>query len=204
MQSRNALHNGLLVLVLAGCLFSIGGCGAASSGLPDAVTITLPDGTETQATLGSGVVTLADTRWQFFATSGASQGLPFVTIRFDEDGNLAAWEDNTIASSVLGDTVLFDGQKHNTNQPPLAYAAATYGASTSDASGFAFEGRFTGYAATFTVATGEATASGTFDPDDPNVMTGSFSYAITILVDFPGVPTDGLDAEFTFIAHKVE
>ena len=204
MQLRFVSRNGLLFLVLAGCLFSMVGCGSSGNGLPETVTITLPDGTETEATLGSGVLVLADTSWQFFATSGSAQGLPFVTIRFDENGNLAAFEDNTIASSILGETVLFDGAKHNTSQPPLAYAAATYGASTSDATGFAFEGRFTGYASAFTVAVGEATASGTFDPDDPNTMTGSFSFSVDILVDFPGVPTEGLAEDFTFIAHRLE
>ena len=49
-----------------------------------------------------------------------------------------------------------------------------------------------------------ATASGEFDADDPDVMTGTFTFEGEVLVELPGVPTDPFFDEFDFIAHRVE
>lgn len=178
------------------------GCGVGGPGLPQSVDVTLPDGTTTTATLGSGVVSLANTTWQFFATSGSGQGLPFVTIQFGENGELDRFTENTIASDIFGDTIIFDGATHNTTTPGVTYAAATFGAETSDASGFAFEGRLNGFAAGLTVATATANASGSFDADDPNRMTGRFAFEADISV--PGIPQDSFAQVFNFEATKLE
>ena len=181
----------------------ITGCGSRNS-LPSTVTVELPDNSEAQVTLGAGVLSLANSTWEFFATSGSAQGLPFVTITFGPDGNLEAFEDSTIIpQEIFGPTILFDQQRHNTAQPGLTYEAGVGGAETSDASGFAFVGILNAYAPVLgKVATATATTSGTFDADDPDVMTGMFSYEIDVLVNFPGIPADTQD-EFSYIAHRV-
>ena len=178
------------------------GCGV-QGGLPDEVTIELPDGTEVQAVLGSGVASLENSSWQFFAMSGSAQGPPFAVISFGPQGNLAAFNDNTLAREIFGDQILFDGMVHNTTQPGISYSAATYGAETSDATGFAFEGLLNAFAAGFKAAEGTASASGSFDPDDPNTMTGTFAYAFDILIERPGVPVSDQEDSFGFIAHRV-
>ncbi len=183
-------------------LLSISGCGSRGQ-LPEEITVQLPDGTETRVTLGSGVISLADTTWQFFATASTGQGAPFVTISFGPNGELEAFEDNTIAANIFGSTILFDGQRHNTTQPGLSYAAATYGAETSDANGFTFEGRLNAFIAGLEVASSTSTASGTFDPDDSDIMTGTFGYTITMTVTIPGIPFEDQEDEFGFIAHRV-
>lgn len=180
------------------------GCGSFGGSLPESITIELPDGTETTATLGSGVERLANTSWDFFLTTAEAQGVPFVVISFGDAGNLEAFNDNTLAAEIFGDEIIFDGQRHNTTQQGLSYSAATYGAETSDATGFAFEGLLTAFAAGFKVANGTASASGTFDPDDPDTMTGTFAYAFEITVNFPGIPVSDLAETFAFIAHRVK
>ena len=197
--ARVSFVSGSFTLALLGAI----GCGSAGGSLPDAVTIELPDGTTTQATLGSGVATLANTTWQLLVTSEAAQGVPFVIIAFGEQGNLEAFYENTLASEVFGSSILFDGERHNTTQKGLSYSAVTYGAQTSDASGFAFEGRMSAFAAGFKVASGEAAAVGMFDPDDPNVMTGTFSFGYDIEVSVPGVPTEGEDQSLNFVAERI-
>jgi len=179
------------------------GCGTIGGALPDTVTVDLPDGTQTTATLGSGVDRLANTSWEFFLTAPAAQGAPFVVISFGDSGNLEAFNDNTLASEIFGDQIIFDGQVHNTSQAGLSYSAGTFGAETSDASGFAFQGVLNAFAAGFKVADCTANASGTFDPDDPDTMTGMFDYAFQVTVDFPGIPVSDLAQTFGFIAHRV-
>jgi hypothetical protein len=127
-----------------------------------------------------------------------------VTISFGSEGQLRAFEDNTFAAEIFGPTLIFDGQQHATSQDGLTYAAATYGAETSDATGFTFVGELNAFAVIIgKVADATATASGAFDPDDPDVMTGTFSFEYDITVEFPGVPTGGDSSEFGFIAHRI-
>lgn len=199
---RIAKVRGLCAAAVALGLGMSAGCGVGGPGLPQSVDVTLPDGTTTTATLGSGVVSLANSKWEFVATSGSGQGLPFVTIQFGENGELDRFTENTIAADIFGDTIIFDGATHNTTTPGVTYAAATFGAETSDASGFAFEGRLNGFAAGLTVATATANASGSLDPDDPNRMTGRFAFEADISV--PGVPQDSFAQVFNFVATKVE
>lgn len=178
------------------------GCGSVANPLPQAVTVTLPDGTTTQATLGAGVASLSDSTWQFFATTGEAQGLPFLTITFNEDGALERFDDNTLAPEVFGSTILFDGATHATSVPSVTYSAATYGAETSDSTGFTFEGRLNAFAAGLRVAGATASASGMFDETDPDVMTGTFEYDVQMEVDIPGVPVQEGTQSFGFIAHR--
>ena len=199
---NRTLHRTSVIALSTFVLMVSAGCGSRND-LPPAIVVPLPDGTETQVTLGAGVVSLANTSWQFFRGSSA-QGTPFVTIRFGAEGNLTSFEDNTIASEILGSTILFDGERHDTAQPALTYTAATYGAETSDATGFAFVGLLNVFAPVIgRVASGTASASGTFDPDDPDIMNGTFSYTFEIDVSFPGVASDSQEDEFTFIARRV-
>jgi len=202
-MTKRIIRTALTIATPVAFILLAAGCGAVGGGLPESVSIELPDGTTTTATLGSGVDRLADTSWAFYLTAPSAQGAPFVVISFGSAGNLEAFNDNTLAVEIFGDQILFDGQRHNTTQQGLSYSAATYGASTSDANGFAFQGRLSAFAAGFKVADGTASASGTFVPDDPDTMTGTFEYAFDILVDFPGVPVSDLAENFEFIAHRV-
>ena len=154
--------------------------------MPAAVTVELPDGTEVRATQGSGVISFANTEWDFFAVAGNAQGAAFVRLVFGSNGELTAFENNTLASNIFGSTILFDGARHNTTQQGLQYAAATFGAETSDATGFAFEGVVTAFAAGFEAATANASAMGEFDPDDPDIIRGTFSFSSRVtLLDIP-------------------
>src|SRR3989304_4098588 len=145
MSSRMVcLRNGMVVT--ASLCLSLVGCGSGSTGLPDTVTIELPDGTTVEAAQGTGAPSLGNSRWEFFRSSNPAQSIAFVTINFGPDGNLESFEENTIAREIFGDTIHFDGQRHNTAQKGLQYAAATVGAETADAGGFAFEGRLTAFA----------------------------------------------------------
>lgn len=174
------------------------GC-SGSNGLPDAVTVELPDGTTVSADKGAGVESLANTNWSFYRAAGNGQGAVFVTIAFNEDGTLERFDNNTLASAIFGSTIYFDGARHNTTQPGLTYSAATYGAQTADASGFVFAGRFTAFAAGLQAANGEASATGTFDPDDPTTMRGTFYFKSEVtLIDYPEGNTE---EEFDFVAQ---
>jgi hypothetical protein len=180
------------------------GCGANQTNLPDTVVIELPDGTQTEVTLGSGVISLADTSWQFFSTGAAAQSAPFVTISFGPNGELETFEDNTFSPEIFGSTIFFDGTRHDTNQPGLSYAAATFGAETSDASGFSFVAHLNAFFAGLQVANAIATATGSLDPDNPAVMTGTFEFNTTIEVDLPGVPPGDQTLNLDFRAARVD
>ena len=197
----------LIFVTAALAAVGLTGCGTGgATGLSTSVTLDLPDGTTTEATLGAGVASLANSTWSFSQSfpSGGTASAPFMTISFGPDGELTSFEDNTISPEIFGDTILFDGQRHETSQAGLSYAAATFGAETSDASGFAFVGELNAYAPILgTVATATATADGQFDPDDPDVMTGSFSFVADVVVELPGVPTDTIEQTFDYRAQRV-
>ena len=186
----------LFVLIAASCGAGLGG----SRGVPDSVTVELPDGSTVDAQLGAGVPSLADSSWEFYITGQATQSLPFVVISFGSQGNLERFDGNTIAREIFGDTILFDGHSHATAQAGLSYVAGTYGAETSDATGFAFEGRLTAYAAGITAATATASASGTFDSNDPDTMTGGFSFQSEVVI--ASIPNANMSESFSFIAHR--
>jgi hypothetical protein len=175
------------------------GCGGSS--LPSTVIVDLPDGTSVEVEEGAGVASLTNTSWRFFRSTGAAQGLPFLTISFGPEGNLAGFSNNTIAPEVFGPEILFDGEQHATAMDGVTYAASTYGAETVDGSGFAFAGRMTAWFGPIVAGEATATATGTFDPDDPNTMTGTFAY--TTEINFVEIPGAEMDEEFFFIAHKV-
>lgn len=179
------------------------GCGPPNNGLSKTTTVELPDGTVQEVTLGSGVISFADSEWEFFRVAGSSaQIAPFVVIIFGPEGELAAFENNTIAQEIFGATILFDGQRHNTTQPGLQYAAATFGAATADATGFAFEGEITAFAAGFEAANATASAVGEFEGDDIDTIRGTFSFSSRVtLLD---IPEGNLDEEFPFVGRRVE
>jgi len=182
-------------------LHCVHGCGVGSRDVPSAVIVELPDGTEVTATQGSGVISLADTEWDFFATAANAQGAAFLRLRFGPNGNLAAFENNTLASEIFGSTILFDGARHNTTQQGLQYAAATYGAETSDGSGFAFEGVLTAFAAGLEAANATAAATGEFVPEDPNLMHGTFEF--TSQVTLLNIPEGNQDVTINFEGRRV-
>jgi len=200
MSSRRVgFRNGLLFTASLG--FSLAGCGSAQrSGLPETVTIELPDGTTVEAEQGAGAASLADSRWEFFRTSSSAQALAFVTITFGPEGNLESFENNTIAAEIFGDTIVFDGQRHSTTQQGLQYAAATFGAETVDATGFAFEGRLTAFAVGIQAANGTATASATYVPDDPDTVVGTFTFSTRVTI--ASIPGADMDDEFAFVGHR--
>lgn len=203
MSKKTSWACGLLVLPALSCLV-LSGCGAKSAA-PSSVDVTLPDGTTVTATMGSGVISLADSVWAFCRDANSTSCLnPFMTVRFSSTGSLDAFEDNTIASAIFGDTILFDGLRHNTAQPSLQYSAATFGAEASDSSGFTFQARLSAFAAGFEAATATATATAEFDADDPDVVRGTFSFTSQVLL-FPELfPQGNMDDEFPFIGQRVE
>jgi hypothetical protein len=181
---------------------SLVGCGSVGgTGLPETVTIELPDGTTVEAEQGAGAPSLANSQWQFFRTAGSAQALPFVTVIFGPDGELESFEDNTIAQEIFGDTILFDGARHNTAQKGLQYAAATFGAETADASGFTFEGRLTALAAGIEAATATATATATYEADDPDTVVGTFTFSTRVSI--AAISNGNTDDEFTFVGRRV-
>jgi hypothetical protein len=184
-------------MTVCGCgSFSLGG-----SGLPESITIELPDGSTVEVEQGAGAPSLANSTWQFFQTTSSGQSLPFVTITFGPDGNLERFEENTIATEIFGDTIVFDGRRHNTAQKGLQYSAATFGAETTDASGFTFEGRLAAFAAGIQAATGTANATATYDADDPNTVLGTFS--VSTRVTIASIPNGNLDLEFAFVGRRL-
>ncbi len=196
-----------IVVTAALAVVGLVGCGGGATGLPQSVTIELPDGTTTEATLGAGVISLADSTWAFSQSfeGGGTASVPFVTLKFGPEGELASFEDNTFSPEIFGDTIIFDGTTRNTSQAGLTYAAATFGAETSDATGFAFVGELNAFAPILgTVANATATASGEFDAEDADVMTGSFSFIANILVELPGVPTDTIEQTLNFRATRID
>ena len=180
----------------------LSGCGAGGGTLPSTVLVELPDGTTVEVEQGDGVASLANSTWEFFQTTNNAQGPAFLTISFGPNGNLERFENNTISPEIFGDTILFDGARHATNQAGLTYEATTYGAQTEDGSGFAFEGRLTAFVAGFTAATVNADASGTFDPDEADVMTGMFE--ISSRSSLSGFEQYNSDASISFLARRVE
>lgn len=191
-------------LITVATVFTWGvlGCGAGRSGLPSEVTIVLPDDTSVTVDEGSGAPSLADSSWQFFRTAGNAQSTAFATVNFGADGNLESFEDSQLAPEIFGDTVIFDNSRRPTKQPGLQYAAATYGAETSDASGFTFEGRLTAFAVGLQAGSGTASASGTFDPDDSDTVHGTFLFSSRVtLIDLPNANRDD---EFTFVGRRVK
>lgn len=201
MLHRN-FRFGLAVVLFAVALLALTGCFSRGNSLPSTIIVELPDGTTVVVEQGDGVPSLADSSWDFFRTAGEAQGISFVTIVFGPEGVLEAFENNTIASQIFGSTILFDGERHETSEAGFEYAATTFGAGTADGTGFSFESRFTAFYAGFKVGEGEASATGTFDPDDPDVLTGTFHYATEVTLPFPIEGGDQED-EFPFIARRV-
>ncbi len=188
-------------LATAFFLPTVPGCGGGSN-LPNEVTVTLPDGTEVAVEEGAGAKSLSNTQWTFFRSAGNAQGAAFATIVFGENGNLERFEENKLAENIFGDEVVFDGTRRATKQAGLSYAAATYGAETSDASGFSFEGRFTAYFAGIAAGEAEASATGVYDESDPNIVRGTFHFVTrTTLVDIPGGNSEDT---FDFVGERLD
>ena len=181
----------------------LGGCFPANNNLPATVIVELPDGTSVEVEQGGGAPSLADSSWRFFRVTGAAQQAnAFVTITFGPGGALEKFDNSTFAQQVFGSTILFDGQQHATSQEGIAYAASTFGAETSDGTGFSFEGRLTAFFTGLPVGGADANATGTFEPDDPNTMTGTFTFSTELSIP---IPIEGVEVndEFDFIARRV-
>ncbi len=200
---RCVFRSGQLIAIVVFTFIALSGCSSRGSTLPSTVIVELSDGTSVEAEAGSGAASLADSVWEFRNAAGAA----FVTIRFGPNGNVEAFENNTIAQEFLGSTVVFDGQRHDTDVQLLEYAAATYGAQTADEMGFSFQGQMAVFAPILgKVAWGQADSIGERDPDDPNIMTGDFSFSFTVSPNLPvpvPISEDDLSGAFPFTAHRV-
>lgn len=179
------------------------GCGAIGgrNTLPSTVTLELPDGTTVEVEQGGGAASLANTTWQFYRTNSSGQSLAFAQITFGAEGNLERFDNNTFASAIFGDTILFDGQIHATTQQGLSYSAATFGAETSDATGFTFEGQLAAFAAGIPAATATATAVASYDPDDPDTVIGTFNFSSHVTI--ASIPGGDVEDEFPFVGRRV-
>ncbi|RME41994.1 MAG: hypothetical protein D6788_00010 [Planctomycetota bacterium] len=200
-MSRMILRIVLCTVVILFVHTVVTGCGFAAS-LPDTVTVTLPDGSTAEVDQGAGVPSLANTTWDFFNTGQAGQNLAFVRIHFDENGALSSFENNTIAQEIFGSTIRFDGQRHDTTQKGIAYEASTFGAETSDGSGFAFEGRMFAFVAGIKAGEASASAQGVFDAADPNLMTGTFTFPTEVTLI--NIPEANISDSFAFLARRVQ
>lgn len=194
------LIRNLSVATLAVVMTMMIGCTGAST-LPTSLTIELPDGTTVEATAGDGVATLANSTWDFFQTTATGQTLPFITISFGEMGNLLAFENSTVAQDIIGTSLRFDGVRREAKMAGLSYEAATFGAETADSTGFTFVGQVALFAIGLKAGDATATAQGTFDPNDPDVMTGTFEFTTVItLLDIPEANTTDM---FNFRATRM-
>jgi hypothetical protein len=156
-----------------------------NANLPQALEVTLPSGIVTNAQVGTGPASLANSEWRVYRVANNAQGTPFLTLIFNEDGGISEFADNSIAPQIFGDTIILDGQRHPTTQEGLTYAAAVYGTESDDGSEIAFEVRLRGYAASLVAATGEASAQATRIDED--TMEGTFYYKTEVtIVDIPG------------------
>lgn len=201
MSCSSCLRRGIPVIALAIILIAAG-CNAGTNGLPTTIEVELPDGTTVNVEAGGGAAKLADSTWDFINTANAGQGLPFVRIVFGENGNLSRFENSLLTQDVFGADVVFDGQRRATQQKGLEYAANTFGAQTADGTGFSFEGRLTAFFAGIQVGLGTASAIGTFDPDDPDTMTGTFTFTSSLTIPIE-IPNAEQDIEFTFVARRI-
>ncbi len=180
----------------------IAGCFRRPSALPSSVTVELPDGTLALVVAGSGAPSLANSQWQFFQTNSSAQSVSFVTATFGPNGELLRFDDNRLAAGLFGDTIIFDGQRRPTLQEGLEYAANSFGAETGDGTGFTFDARFTAFVGALTVGNANATATGTLDVLDPNVMTGSFHFESEVTVPI-SIPDAEQDQDFAFVAYRL-
>ncbi len=204
MASQNRIFRLSVTLCLSFlCAGIFTGCGgAAANAIPETTVVELPDGTTQEVTLGAGVASLADSTWTFNQDLGGGSFVRFATVSFGPEGNLTSFEDNTLAPEIFGDTLFFDGEVHATSQQGLSYTAGTFGAETNDATGFTFAGILAAFAAGFEVATGNADATGTFDADNPDRMTGAIS--IKTNVSFPGFEEANVDDTFDFFGVRID
>jgi hypothetical protein len=179
------------------------GCGTAGSSLPQAVTLTLPDGTQVEVNEGGGAPSLANSKWQFYRVAANGQSAAFATIVFGPTGNLQKFEKNKLAENLFGDEVVFDSTRRATKQAGLTYSAATYGAETSDATGFTFEGRFTAYFSGLAAGQAEASASASYNEEDPNTVNGVFHFVTrtTLPIEIPGANQEDT---FPFVGQRLE
>ncbi len=201
MMRVRGLSIGMTAVLLSGCGITPGGGGS----IPNSVSVTLPDGTSTTATLGAGVASLANSSWEFYITgelsAAAGQSVPFVVINFGPKGELTRFDSSTIAPEIFGDTIHFDGKRHSTNQTGVSYSAGTYGAEAADASGFTFEGRIAAFVAGINAANATVTASGAFSADDPDEMSGEFAFSVRVTV--ASIPQGNVDQAYSFVAFRV-
>lgn len=203
MRTKSITAIALIVATFA-IVPSLGGCGAAAT-VPDELEITLPDGTTTNATLGSGVISLANSEWVVTRNFATGQGVPFVRFVFNENGGITEFRDNSIAPEIFGDTLFFDGARHETNQPGISYEAGVFGAGTEDGTGVTFVVRVAAFAVGLQVASAEASVVATIVDDSTMSGTLSFSIEITDLVtSFIDLGNFVDNDEFEFTATRLE
>jgi hypothetical protein len=178
-------------LVLPGCM------GAAS--LPNEVSVTLPDGSQVSAKVGSGPASLANSEWLVYRGT-AGTGNPFVRLVFDEDGGIERFEENSISPEIFGSTIHLDGARHNTTQQGLTYVGGVYGAETADGTGIGFEARIVGFAAGLRAASANASVSATFDDGARDTIRGTFSYKSEVTLI--NLPEGNQEDSFEFVGRR--
>lgn len=200
-MTRQIIRGLCVLTVSAATVLLMTGCGNMNS-LPSTVVVELPDGTTITVEQGAGVPSLADSSWDFTQTSPAGQSITFVRVTFGPDGELQRFDNSTLASNVFGDAIIFDGQRRPTAEAGFEYAATTFGAATEDGTGFTFQAVMTAFFSGLLVGEANITATGTFDPDDSDVMSGMFSFTteLTIPIQIEGA---NISQEFAFSAQRV-
>ena len=78
-----SLRNG--IIFAASLSLSVMGCGSRSTGLPESVTLELPDGTTVEADQGDGAPSLANSQWEFFRSSSSAQSMSGLVKRCRRD-----------------------------------------------------------------------------------------------------------------------
>jgi hypothetical protein len=184
--------------VMVGALLS--GCGAGNA-LPTEVPVELPDGQVVQAQLGEGAPSLANSSWTFFEqVPGGERAV--VVMTFGPDGNIELFENSAIASELLGDELILDGQSHPTGYSGLNYAAATYGGEND--SGLAFEARVIVTAGPVRAGNATATAIATFLDNDTMEGNLSFYGSVTAAAEpfLPAGTPSVYEESYDFIARR--
>ena len=195
-------RRGAVLLVATVCMAGmLIGCGAGGTSFPEKTQLELLDGTLIDADRDGGAPSLASSAWDFFRQNdNGTPGLFLVHIEFGPDGNLTGFEENTLAAEVFGQTIILDGERHDTTQEGVSYAGATYGGEAE--TGLGFEVRVAAYYSAFQVAEGYASAIGEFTDEDTIEGMFTFRTEVSDLAESFVGPEANQDDEFAIIAYR--
>ncbi|HNQ21810.1 MAG TPA: hypothetical protein PKK06_01825 [Phycisphaerae bacterium] len=200
-MSNTSVRGALVAVVAMTTVGLVGGCGSGG-GFAKTASLELLDGTIIEAPMSGGAPSLANSEWMFYRRNAdGTPGAPLVRVPFGPDGNLISFEDNTLAVDVFGETIILDGERHDTSTDGVSYAAATYGAE--GASGLGFQVQVFAYYSSFQVAEGEASLIAEYVDADTLVGTFYFRTEVSDLAaNYVGTGANQED-EFEVIALRV-